>query len=480
MPAITELVPKGGFLARWLQYCEPFEFSDAFALYSLLAVTSAAIDRRILINPGTEPSPYTNVFAILYGPSGSRKGTALRRALKLLGTALPDVPILPRSFTFERLMSRLAEESSNEGQCGGLIISDEFQRLVGGRDYQQENLGFLTELWDCPPTFTRDTHAHEFEELVNPYVTVLWCLTPEGVKKIDASVLDSGGIRRMLIIPSYRPKRINARPGHDATLFQALSNVFAERLGTQAFQDVHMVLSDEAQERMDQWYYTFIATKLETCGEREGYFVSCAQAHALKIGALVQVLEGGAPTTMELFALNTGINLIEDLMPSMFQVYAGLVNTEFAKQRASILRTVQAAGGDIVIRDLLRGLTNTLGVPQHKVMASIQSLVDDEALKVTGNGTKVELTHGHDRSPRALGASRESTQGALDVRETPNPVAVKDSGQAAGADRDAGGETFYERVHTERASPIVDGTQYVAATDNSDDASAEPGSDGDN
>src|SRR5947208_2705260 len=81
-------VRPGGFIDRWLQFCEPFEFPDSFAIFSLLACASAAIDRRIRVNPGNEPSPYPALYVVLYGPSGVKKGGAIKYATWLFSKAV--------------------------------------------------------------------------------------------------------------------------------------------------------------------------------------------------------------------------------------------------------------------------------------------------------------------------------------------------------------------------------------------------------
>lgn len=388
---IRSAVPGGGFLAQWLKYCEPFEFAPSYALFSLLAIAGVAVDRRIRVNPGTEPSPFTNMYVLLYGPSGARKGTALQFSLKLLGRALPDFTVLPRSFTFEQLLGRMSDQSAADGKCGGLIISDEFQRLVGGKDYQAENLGFLTELWDCRPTYTRDTRSHDYEELVNPFVGVCAALTPEGIWKIDPSILDSGGLRRILLVPEYRPSKLAPRPYSDEIALEGLVQIFRERLEPQAFgDDTRMVLSDEAAEAMDAWYVGPLAQRLARASEREAYFVSCAQAHTLKVAAVINLLEGGRPDRLPLAMFECGRALVEALMPPMFQVYASLVPTEFARHRAATLRTLAGAGGAMPGQRLTQALVNSLGAKPREILEVVQSLVNEGVLGVVDDKVVVQ------------------------------------------------------------------------------------------
>ena len=390
---IKNALPEGGFLGNWLKYTEAFEFADSYGVFALFACAAAAIDRRIVVNPDTEPSPYTNIYVVLYGPSGARKGAAMKYALRLMGNAMQgEVTVLPRSFTFERLMSRLAKDTLDYGKCGGLVFSDEFQRLVGGRDYQSENLGFLTELYGCPGYWDRETHAHELEVLQNAYVNILASLPTEGAFKIDPTVLDAGGLRRTLIVCEYRAKRFTSKPRIDTNLALALESIFHENLGPEAFPtDTKMVLTKEAEEFMDHWYLTSVRNGLNNCTERESHFISCVQEHALKLGALYHLLEGGNPTELTRFSFEVGTKLVEAIMPEMFKMYAALVNTPFARIRGGIMRSLagRSAEEGMDCGELVKNIVNTTGAKPKEVYEAIQSLVHEGTIMSEGNTVRV-------------------------------------------------------------------------------------------
>ncbi len=338
---VGKSVQKGGFLDRWLEYSAEFEFPDSYALFSLLAVASAAVNGRILINPDSEPSPLPNLFVVLYGPSGSRKGSAIRQALWLLGEAVPDTPVLPDDFTMEALGSELANQSKKNEKCGGLIVQEEFADLIGGPDYALRNSKFLTKLWDARVVYTRLTHAHGAEAIKNPYVTLLGSSSPDWLEKTDPRTLAGGFLRRLLMVVEYGAKRQNASPKRNEQLFGGLAKAFGTRLGRNAFRPGRMVLSKEAFDFMEQWYNSTVRETWRNADERAGHFASCMQAHTLKVGSLVNLLEGHGAEVMALSSLQTSSQLVESLLPSLFQAYASLVPTPYAKLRAVILRSVQ-------------------------------------------------------------------------------------------------------------------------------------------
>ena len=339
--SVRESLTKGGFLDRWLDYCSEYEFPDSYALFSLLACASAAVNGRIVVNPDTEPSPMPNLYVVLYGPSGSRKGSAMRHALWLLSEAVPETPMLPDDFTMEALNSELARMSEEAGKCSGFVVQEEFADLIGGPDYALRNTKLLTKLWDARPVQTRLTHAHGKELVRNPYVVILGSSSPDWLEQTDPRTMAGGFLRRILLIVEYGPKRRNAEPARNQALFSTLVQEMARRLGPTRFKGCTMSLTSGARASMAQWYHTKVEHAWKSSDEKVGHFASCMQAHALKVAALVNVLEGRGATAMTKESLDTSTSLIESLLPGLSQVYASLVPTPYARLRAVILRTVQ-------------------------------------------------------------------------------------------------------------------------------------------
>jgi len=385
---VRSIVRPNGLLADWLRFTDPFEFPDSYALFSFLAVASCAINGRLLVNPDTEPCVKTNLFVLLYGPPGARKGPPMRYAAELLADAVPEAPRLPRSFTMEALTSMLAEESDAKGACGGLIFTEEFHRLIGGRDYQLDNLTFLSELWDCPTDYLRRTIVRKEEELLNPYITILAASNPDWVESVDPRILSGGALRRILAINEYAPKRDDATsPVKDMVLRERVVELFAARLGKHAFRATNMPLTPAAQAVMHEWYTTRVRELRRTADVRLGYFASCLQAHALKLAAVTHVLEGGLPHLLDEQAMREGQALVECLVPGTAQLYGSLVPTPYAKMRAGITRVVGASASlGMTAAEVDRAVVSSHGVKPRDVAEARVSMVREGVLKLLPNG----------------------------------------------------------------------------------------------
>lgn len=403
---VQDAVPDSGFLRDWLTYCAPFEPPDSYCLFAMLSAASCAINRRIIVNPDGEPEVFTNMYVLLIGPSGSRKGAAMKHAIRLLGDAEKQALVLPRTFTVSGMIDYFSDKTT-KGRieykkgistepiiCSGLMVSDEFSRVIGGAEYHLENLGFLTEMWDCPNTHTRRTRSHQMEEFINVYLSIMAASAPDWLEKTDPKVLTGGALRRILGVVEYGPKLRNHRPIRDAALFDRLAVQMKERVGFDAFNHEFMELDDEAWEAKAAWYHGPVA-KLQAAGdERQGHFASCMEAHALKVAALVQLLEGGPPDLLAARHLRTAQRLVEAITPNLFQAYASLVPTAFARLRAAIVRALQSNDGAMDDATLDKHIhTSTGATPRDRIIAK-SSLIDDGILVKRGKGPKARISLG--------------------------------------------------------------------------------------
>lgn len=349
MPAIDvrSAIPRGGFLEAWLDLTEPFEYPESYALFSLLVMASCAVDGRVLINPNHEPSPMTNLFVLLYGPSGFGKSTALWHGVDLLKRAQPEAPLLPENFTMESLIGLLAEKSkepSHEhpdrmGRAPGLIIAEEMSTLLGGADYRLENSKALSKLYDCRAVMRNLTRAHGDETIKFPYVVLGGCSTPEWIEMLDPRSLSGGLWRRILVVSEWQPKHEAPNPKWDTVKLSYLAEIFSTRFNPARIGSPCMELTPEAHRLNESWYKsTLRGYRNRPSSEREGFYIKSMQTHVYKVGALLHLIEGGDPLVLPASALEAGQKLVETLTPGTFQVYSTLVPTPFARLKATVIR----------------------------------------------------------------------------------------------------------------------------------------------
>lgn len=381
--------PKGGMIADYMRFAEPFEFPRSYALFSLLAAASCAVEGRILVNPGTQPSPFTNLYVLLYGPSGCRKGAAMEYARELLARALPDSPILPSSGTMQGIMDELAEKTAELGRAPGMIYAEEFSDFIGGADYLERNSIFLTKLYDCRGEVTERTRTHKKITVRNPYVVVLGASNPDWFEQINPRLLSGGFLRRLLLVVEYGPRQEAASPTVNTVLFNALVDRFRDRFSPASFPGALMRLDGAAQELNRQWYHDVIGElRRRVASERESHFVNTMQEHALKLGAMIELLERnfGAPVdTMHVESLACGQKLVLRLLPGIFQAYRSLSGTPLAKLKAATIRIARNAVG-MTPQRLDRAVRDDTGMDAQKVAQAREELLNDGVLVLETDG----------------------------------------------------------------------------------------------
>lgn len=341
------------------------------------------------MNPGSEPEVFTNIYVLLFGPSGARKGSPIRHARRLLKDAVPEVPVFPTSFTMEGITRFLAQESEERGQARGLSVTEEFKRLVGGSDYMKANLDFLTEVWDCEDPYTRLTVKHELQVLREPYFVGLWAAAPELFATTEEDIWTGGALRRMLLVAESGPKHFAANPKKDKILFAAIAKLFRERLGPGAFGATEMVLSAEALKVKADWFQGFVMKAWQGAGDKEGHFASCMEAHAMKLGALVSLLETGRAKVLGPEMLRAGQMLVEAITPGAFGAYRELVRTPYARLKASIVRTLRQAGGGMEEGGFNKAVKDSTGCKPDELVLAKNDLAGDGVIEMGGGRVRM-------------------------------------------------------------------------------------------
>jgi len=89
---IETLIPDGWF-ARYLEYVADSEAPTCFHFGAALTACSAGLGRQPLLGWEARPT-YPNLYTLLIGPTGARKGSALNLALDVVQPAF-EMSVLP-------------------------------------------------------------------------------------------------------------------------------------------------------------------------------------------------------------------------------------------------------------------------------------------------------------------------------------------------------------------------------------------------
>lgn len=194
---------------------ENVETSEAYDFWSAVWLLSSTIGRKVVVARPHAPV-FLNTYVVLCAESGiTRKSTAVNGAVNMLATHIlredRDIALVQGGTTAEGLDNIL----SHNGHAA--IVSSELVNLLGKERYNASLPGRLTDLYDCPSIYTRQTVGRGRVDIRDVYVTLLGASTPSWlVRAVNPDVVEGGFTSRCLFIIEEKPKRLIAWP--DATI----------------------------------------------------------------------------------------------------------------------------------------------------------------------------------------------------------------------------------------------------------------------
>ena len=190
-------LPSRGLLADYLAFASPL--TDAPQAYHLavgLTVLAALVGNRVTIAHGPRPL-FCNLYVTLLGRSTfSRKTTSIGIGQRILGH-FESAAVMPAEFSPEAFLERL------EKTPAAVLIYPELARALNAfkRDYMAGMLERLTELYDCPETYTRELKGRSFT-IKQPVLSILAASTVEWLQRTMGEDDVRGGFYpRFLFVP---------------------------------------------------------------------------------------------------------------------------------------------------------------------------------------------------------------------------------------------------------------------------------------
>src|SRR5215510_12887341 len=191
-------LPTRGVLADYLAFASPL--TDAPSVYHLLVgltVLAGVLGSRISIPFGPQ-AIYPNLYVVLLGRSTfSRKTTSISIGRRVLDH-FESVQVLPAEFSPEAFLQRLERKPT------AVAIYPEFARALSAfrkADYMAGMVERLTELYDCPPTYTRQLREKTFT-IEQPVLSILAASTLEWLQRqMGTDDVMAGFFPRFIFVP---------------------------------------------------------------------------------------------------------------------------------------------------------------------------------------------------------------------------------------------------------------------------------------
>lgn len=201
MNIVDKLFPQSssGWLKSYIDYC--VGITDAPPEYHLgvgLTILAAVCGNKVYFKGFAGVEMYPNLYTLLIGPSGFRKGWALKLGMRVLDKARVNVTLNAEN-TRESFLRELAEKPA----C--LFVIEEFssQLALWTKEYMSGMKQLVTDLYDPRTEYRRGTIKMGKVTITNPALNLLAASNPGWLmERLTEHDLRGGLMGRFLIFPA--------------------------------------------------------------------------------------------------------------------------------------------------------------------------------------------------------------------------------------------------------------------------------------
>ena len=361
MPRLLE-----NWLQSYMDLVRATEPPSRFHLWTAITIIGAMLGRKCEVKLGPE-SLFPNLYTILVGPPGCRKGTAIKYGHSILkeiqkGTSAPDV------VTKEQLIAEfeLVQDSVNVNgdmivHSSMFVIAPELVNFIKENDY--ERLGYLCDLYDGRDDFIYKTKTSTNHHVVNPGLWILGATTPNWIELAMKQLGIGGGMTSRIICVYAATKgkhiSITRMAPFDPVLKSKLVTDLAEirRMAGQ------FTVSPEADDVYTDWYNgRYKETSIDD--DRFGSYWERLPAMTIKTSMIISASKRDdriiTPTDIV-----QSIKMFEAIHPEMPQAFGGLGKNVLGSQ-TEMMRNILREKGRAYRHEILHTLRMHISVQDYE------------------------------------------------------------------------------------------------------------------
>jgi hypothetical protein len=376
-----------GWIRKYLEYTMGVEPPTAYHFAVALTVLGASLHRQIWFDQKFyKIFPATQTF--LVGPSGkTRKSTAAN-----IGIALAEesgrVHRLPDQATPEALLKELGE-LSREGSASALLYSSELATFLNKKEYNQDLVQVLTDLFDCRDIIRRRTVGGGNVELKNLAVSAILCSNETWLaSSVHESAFGGGFLGRTLVWHQLGTNRYFPFPElPDENIYKQLVGELGLTRYYGASGNGQAVVTSSGE----KWYrdkYLFIK-KHWPDDERLVPFWERYPDHLLRLAMVLNVSDTLNTEVRDVTISDVNLIQADAILTWLYgylpRVYANLGNTGFGDEARRVYQYIRRQGGEVASGKLGRAMAKRMSSVELKRIVS--TLVQNKILE-TRTGTE--------------------------------------------------------------------------------------------
>lgn len=363
-----------------MKYTYNSEPCDLYKKWVGISVIAACLRRKCRLEWGVGAEFFPNMYIVLIGPSGARKGTAMKPALEFLRKK--GIRLAAECTTQQGLIRELNKSTTGadvdvatgvmKGQHSSLtIFSPELTVFLGYG--MRELISYLTDWYDCrAPWIYRPKNKDLVDEIPATWVNILGATTPELLRAtLTEEAWGSGLLSRIVFVYASKKGKTVAVP----TLTSeeaALRNDLEADLDNIMITDGEYKLTEGLWNDWVSWYTEHSEDKPFEDSKFDGY---CTRrpVHLLKLCMIMNASRGGNMVLSE-EDFDRALKALLEVEKPMEQTFGGIGTSRLADIQYRVMRTIQAEG-KIKASDLLRRFHQDITERDLKdVMLSLQAM----------------------------------------------------------------------------------------------------------
>lgn len=376
-------------LPDWIEgYLEYTKFSEApysFRLWSAISAIASALQRKVWLNWGML-TYYPNLYIVLVGPSGARKGTGMTPALKIIRQA--GIKIAGNATTREALIQELAQSSVTGGidnpsimvHSSLTVFSTELTVFLGY--HNKELMSDLCTWYDCEDVYIYRTKTKGVDQIDGVFLNLAGATTPDLIASaMPLEAIGAGLTSRIIFV--FEPSRAKRQvfPFMDESLEQKLVQDLSE---IRIMQGVYKV----SQEFMDTYAEWYVTSKDPFTNPRFEGYCSRRATHLLK---LCQVCAASESSDMRLEEkhFKRALGYLEGVERKMEMTFFGVGKSKLADITDKILVYLAANREGVAMSALAQMFYRD--ADRDALTTIIRTLDMMGQVTVTGHGHEVHI-----------------------------------------------------------------------------------------
>lgn len=292
------------WLATFREYVSTTEAPEDMITWTGISTIAGMLGRRVWFKENTF-TWYPNFYIIFIAPPGIVQKTTTINIGKGLLFEAGGVNFGPDIITWQSLVAKMVEtrqglldhENGQVDEASAIsIFAGELGNFLNPKD--REMINALTQLWDCPATFEKNTKMSGNDSIINPCVNLIGCATPSWVADSMPEYVAGGGfMSRSIFVYAEKKARLIAYPSrqvingsrehlrHDLVNdLQAIAHLYGE-----------MKPTEEAYLWGEEWYSKCWNVEVEAAKEKGNacliHYYSRKQTQLHKIAMILAISE---------------------------------------------------------------------------------------------------------------------------------------------------------------------------------------------